>query len=220
MRNIDKIILVGTDCTLGHAFHDYLKYNVFYDNGIRKSPFGATYIFNPKNKGTNYGSLSVVAACIKNKFKGWDDFTKNFRGKKCSKYYPVEFTHAYDEKNINREAIPIFLNRIETESDLIFCSIWRTYHNFNQKNFKADKEIFDKGIYDFKSVIKNKHELLFFFVMDRNNLNQLNYIKNLMSDKNIEYHIVYNETDKNKNRKFKMKFDCNGWEFLKNLLTL
>jgi hypothetical protein len=217
----DNIIPVGVDCTLNHGFNDFLGYKIYDENGIRKTPFGATWIYSPDcRKGnfqpTHYGSLSVVSSLIKNNFAGWDQYKKNFRGKTSLKKYPVEFTHYFGtpetENNLNREAVDLFLKTISGSEKITFCSVWRTYRNFAVDRIAKDKNLFQSGISDFRAAVKCDHDLKFFFVIDRDNIPQRHYVSTLMGGNNIRYGILFNEIDTTPGRRWKQRFDCAGWQ--------
>ncbi|MCE5305743.1 hypothetical protein LLG34_08600 [bacterium] len=214
------ILSLGTDCTVNHGLQDYIGYNPFYDNGIRKSPFSAIWIFNPANsekiKMVNYYSLGVVSDIIMNKFKGWNELKKNYRGKACSVNYPIEFTHYYNEnyrENLNIESIPLFLDYIFSDKEKIFTSAWRIYYGFKKENIMQDRKDFLNGLLKFMKTMKStKYELKFFFVVDKKANVQIEYIKNLTNGINIKYGILYNEKDNKPGRRWNAKFDCSGWE--------
>jgi hypothetical protein len=208
---MDKIILLGTDCTLGHGFQDFIGYNFYYYDKVRKSPFGGTWIFNPENrkgfKRVNYGSLGVVAEVIENNFDGWTDTELNYRGKLACKKYPIEFTHGH----FNTDAIDLFLERLKKNDLITFCSSWRVYYGFNPAHLKQDKKALESGIEKFKQVVKTPHELKLFFVVDRNP-EQIKYVNGLMAGINIKYGILYNELDATPGRRWRMQFDASGWQ--------
>lgn len=218
--SVEMIIPIGVDCTLNHGLSDYLGYNIFYDNGVRKSPFGATWIYSPEcEKGkfhpTNYGSLSVVAKLILSDFAGWGNLKKNFRGKWALVGYPVEFTHYFGthetEANLNREAVRPFLDAIRGNGKIVFCSVWRAYKDFTTARIADDKSLFDHGVSDFSSAVQCDYDMKFFFIIDREHDAQRDYVRSIMRGHDMRYGILYNEIDKTPGRRWRQRFDAAGW---------
>jgi len=220
-----RLFSLGEDCTVNHGLNDFAGYDPLYPDGLRKSPFGGTWIYDLSNRRghrrTNYGSLSVVADVINKEFAGWSELKKNYRGLYRSARYPIEFTHyrGTDEtwKHLNIPSVQRFMGVLRSGNEpVIFTSSWRVYSGFKMARLPEDLKRFTMGNAALTYVLLRKYpdlkyELKFFFVVDRGRDEHVKYVHTLMAGRTVPYALIYNEVDSTPGRRWRQRFDCAGW---------